>query len=350
MKFASFLLTGLLMPAIALAQDAAPAAPASGAPAARARGTCPVIPGVAPCATPAQDRKIVIPDAPRLPYHVVEAPTLPAGSETGNVASVMLAKDGTLYSYQRVNPAIVKWDKSGHMAAGYLKDVVSRAHGGRIDPDGKNLWIVDSGKSVVMKVSPEGEILMTLGTPGQSGTWDEAAGKHLFNQPNDIGFAPNGELVVGTGHGGSDPRIIIFDKTGKFLRTWSMARPEAPRTLVHTVVVNKDGLIYAGDRGAKAIRVYDLQGNHVRDLQEQNLLCGLYIAPDGGLWMTSGEDGMIMHLDWDGKVLGWFGKASNPPGPPGEFGEAHYMAISADMKTIYVADSQLDRITVLKRD
>jgi sugar lactone lactonase YvrE len=301
-------------------------------------------------ATPAQDRKISIPDAPKLPYHVVQAPALPAGAVTGNVASVQLTKDGTLYSYQRVNPALIKWGKDGQMAAGYLNDVIARAHTMRVDPNGHDFWLADIGKNVFLHVGPNGDVLSTLGTPGQSGTWDEAAGKHVFNQPTDIAFAPNGDMIVGTGHGGPDPRIVRFDKNGKFIKTWAMSHPDGTRANVHTLVVNKKGEIYIGDREAKRIIVYDLDGNHLRDIQMNNLICGLFIAADGSLWMTAGEDGMIMNIGWDGKVLGWFGKASNPPGLADEFGEAHYMTITPDMKTIYVADTQLNRIMELQHN
>ena len=52
--------------------------------------------------------------------------------------------------------------------------------------------------------------------------------------------------------------------------------------------------------------------------------------------MTAGRDGMIEKLDWSGKVLGWLGQKGLAPT---DFGEAHYLTMTPDMKTIYVADS-----------
>ena len=44
--------------------------------------------------------------------------------------------------------------------------------------------------------------------------------KH-FNAPSDILIAPNGDIFVADGHGGdTNARIVKFDKTGKFLKTW----------------------------------------------------------------------------------------------------------------------------------
>ena len=65
-------------------------------------------------------------------------------------------------------------------------------HGLHVDPDG-NVWVTDAqgpdgvdphreGKGhVAMKFSPQGELLLTLGTPGVG-----AAGKDTLDQPCDV--------------------------------------------------------------------------------------------------------------------------------------------------------------------
>src|SRR5678816_2942676 len=95
----------------------------------------------------------------------------------------------------------------------------SSPHGFRID-DADNFWVTDIGNHTVMKLNPKGDILITLGTKGKAGVWDEAAGNHTLNQPTDIALAKNGDVFVGQGHGGganSDPRILRFDKNGKYI-------------------------------------------------------------------------------------------------------------------------------------
>ena len=74
-----------------------------------------------------------------------------------------------------------------------------------------------------MKLNPAGEILLTIGTKGQAGTWDDAAGAHLLNQPNDVAIAANGDIFVAQGHtpgASGDARVLKFDKTGKFIKQW----------------------------------------------------------------------------------------------------------------------------------
>jgi hypothetical protein len=64
----------------------------------------------------------------------------------------------------------------------------------------------------VAKFSPEGDILLPLGVPGESGD-DE---RH-FNMPSDVITAPNGDIFV-TDRANS--RIQIFDQEGTFLEEW----------------------------------------------------------------------------------------------------------------------------------
>jgi DNA-binding beta-propeller fold protein YncE len=198
----------------------------------------------------------------------------------------------------------------------------------------------------VMKLNPQGKIIMTLGTRCQTGTWDEAAGKHLFNQPTDLGIGPNGDIFVSTGHGGDDPRIVRFDKNGKFITTWSLKEANdgpTDRHDIHTMVVDSRGTVFAADREQKRIRVFDSTGKHLRDIKMDYLVSGLYINKDGSLWMVSGQDGQVMKLDWNGKLLGATGK---PGKGTNEYGEAHMMTMGGQDE-IYVADTVNNRVQKL---
>jgi streptogramin lyase len=209
-----------------------------------------------------------------------------------------------------------------------------------------NIWITDVSDNTVMKLNPAGQIVMILGTRCQTGTWDEAAGKHLFNQPTDLAIGPKDEIFVSTGHGGDDPRIVRFDKTGKFITTWSLKEnTDTPTTRhdIHTLAVDKTGTVFAADREMKKIRVYDSNGKHLRDIQMDYLVSGLYIAKDGTLWMVSGQDGQVMKLDWNGKVLGATGKLGKGNN---EYGEAHMLTMSPK-SDIYVADTVNFRVQKL---
>src|SRR5260221_2589668 len=116
---------------------------------------------------------------------------------------------------------IQKFDASGKLVKSFGAGMFNYPHALYVDAQ-DNVWVSDgrvknNGKGhTVMKFSPEGKLLMTLGTPGQPGN-DE---KH-FNAPSDVLVAPNGDIFVADGHGGdTNARIVKFDKTGKFIKTW----------------------------------------------------------------------------------------------------------------------------------
>jgi hypothetical protein len=65
--------------------------------------------------------------------------------------------------------------------------------------------------------------------------------------------------------------------------------------------------------------------------------------------MSAGMEGMVFKLDWNGKILGWFGQWGNKP-DSNDIGEAHQLAVSKDLKTVYVADSINARVLKIERD
>src|SRR5258708_11805164 len=85
-----------------------------------------------------------------------------------------------------------------------------KAHGMAIDAE-DNVWICDANGATVMKLSPEGKLLMTLGVRRKRGDWDEARGQRLLWQPLHLAFAPNGDIYIGEGHANESP-----DHTNKF--------------------------------------------------------------------------------------------------------------------------------------
>jgi hypothetical protein len=58
-----------------------------------------------------------------------------------------------------------------------------------------------------------------------------------------------------------------------------------------------------------------------------------------------------MKLDDEGKVLGWIGEPGRSPDSNSpQIGEAHFLAVTPDEKTIYMADSVNGKILEWKHD
>lgn len=281
-------------------------------------------------------RVAFIPDAPALTHRVVEgALTLPADVTFGVIPSVAVNSQGRVFVYHRADTPLLEFEAGGRFARGLRQGTATRAHSVRIDSR-DNIWLVDSGDHTVTKLSPQGDVLLTLGTKGVVGTGDADAAQSRFNIPSDVGFGPNGDIFIAQGEaGGPDPRVIRFDSTGRFINTWSLAYTQGTRSNPHAIEVDRKGLVYVADREVMRIRVFQPDGTHVRDIQMLNPVCGIYIDRDQQLWIATGADGRVMHIDWNGQVLGFAGRRGTGSG---EMTEAHMLALAPN-GDIYVADS-----------
>ncbi len=278
-------------------------------------------------------------EAPVLDYVAVANPLpVPEGIVTGASSSVAFDSKGHLFVLSRGAEAITEFDENGKFIRAFGEGLFTRSHGLRIDKDG-NLWTTDVGAHTVMKLSPKGEVLLTLGTKGKAGEWNEAAGTRLFNEPNDIAIGANGDIFITQGHspgpGRGDPRVLKFDKNGNFIKTWGGKGTEPGKfDVAHGIAIDAKGLLWVTDRENQRIQIFDQDGKYIREIKYAGLPCALDIGSKY-IYMVNGFAGQILKLDLDGKVLAAVGKPGNGVG---EFGEAHFIAVSPK-GDIYVADS-----------
>jgi len=285
------------------------------------------------------DPALLVPQtAPPLEYIAVADPiVLPAGMTMGAAASVAFDAKGHLFVLNRGAQPFVEFDENGKFLRAFGDGLFTRSHGLRIDADG-NLWATDVGAHVVMKLDPQGRVLLTLGTKGEAGEWNEAAGSRKLNQPNDVAIARNGDIFVVQGHTAGpmgDPRVLKFDKTGKFIKSWGGKGKEPGRfEVAHGAAFDAKGLLWVADRENQRIQVFDADGTFVRQMKYAGLPCAFDIGRDA-IFMVNGFAGQVLKLNLNGDVLAATGK---PGKGLGEFGEAHFIAVSPK-GDLYVADS-----------
>ncbi|HYR85812.1 MAG TPA: peptidyl-alpha-hydroxyglycine alpha-amidating lyase family protein [Terriglobia bacterium] len=284
------------------------------------------------------DPALLIPQhAPELDYVAVAEPLgFPAGTTlAGAAASVAFDSKGHLFVLTRGQPSLYEFDNNGKFIRSFGEGLFTRSHGLKIDKDG-NIWATDVGAHTVMKISPQGQVLLTLGTKGQRGAWD--ASTQLLNEPNDIAIGRNGDLFVVQGHtpgAMGDPRVLKFDKNGKFIKSWGGKGKEPGKfDVAHGIAIDAKGLLWVTDRENQRIQVFDADGKFIRELKYAGLPCSLDIGSQY-IYMVNGFAGQVLRMDLDGKVLAATGK---PGKGIGEFGEAHVIAVSPKGE-IYVADS-----------
>lgn len=269
------------------------------------------------------------PGVSELPYRL--APgffELPNGVNFGEASAVAVDKRGHIFLFQRVKPMLVEYDASGKFLRSLGDGLFTVPHGLRIDAQG-NLWTTDVGSHVVLKLSPEGHVLMVLGRKdtGAEADW-------LFNRPADIAFDREGNIYVADGYGNS--RIVKFDKTGRYLKSWgTFGNAPGQFELPHAIVIDDDGRVYVGDRENGRIQIFDTEGKFLGAWTGIGFPYGLAITPDHHILMADGGFDRVVELDADGKIIEALG---SPGHAPGQFAWAHWIALSADGK-LFVADT-----------
>jgi sugar lactone lactonase YvrE len=314
------------------------------------------------------------PNAPMLPYHLVQRAPLPDNIVITLVSGVALTPQGHTVFLTR-NPAamLLEFDKNDKFLRTFDPNITIGPHGLRVDRHG-NIWVTDSFLNVVWKLSPKGEPLMVMGTRGENMPWDDSKWNGAFNQPLDVAFDKDDNFYVIQGHGGtsnplectycmtysqskppvaqgSDPRLFKFDKNGMYLASRALPHANGTYPTLHSVIVTPKGEVWAADRQDRVIKVFDTSLNPLREMPETKLVSGLFVDAKGQVWMSAGMDGRIMKLADDGKVLGWIGEPgrSQDPDAPG-IGEAHFLAVTPDENTIYMADSVNGKILEWKHN
>src|SRR6186997_2534935 len=152
------------------------------------------------------------------PYRLVQGwGALPNSGTWGEVPGMAIDAAGRIYAFHRSEPPIVELDRDGKILKMWGEKLFAWPHGIRIDRFG-TLWITDGQArngigQQVFKYSPDGKLLMTLGTKGKRGD-----GPGEFNLPHTIVIDSRGRVLVGDR---SNNRIQIFDQDGAFIDQWT---------------------------------------------------------------------------------------------------------------------------------
>jgi sugar lactone lactonase YvrE len=282
----------------------------------------------------------------------------------GGVPAVALDSKRNLWVFQRApigKPQLFKFDTNHKLVLQVGEDVIGyqdKAHGMAVDAE-DNVWITAANSATVMKLSPDGKLLMTIGERGRRGDWNEARGQRLLWQPLMVAFGPNGDLFIGEGHANESPndtdstdpannigaaRVIHLDRNGTFINQWYGNQVgQGKFSAVHGLAVDpRNGDVWIGDREEYRIVVYTADGRFLKTLQMRNLVCALYFDSRGEPWMASGQDGQFLKLDRSGKVLGAIGNGMGIG--TGQFIEASYWAMDKD-NNLYAGDTSVARVT-----
>ena len=246
----------------------------------------------------------------------------------------------------RSNP-IHHFDATGREIESFGGGMFAWPHGLHVDGDG-NIWVTDARTptadeiakfpdarnkgNFVRKFSPDGKVLMTIGTPGRRGNPPNA-----LTEPTAVITDPaNGDVYVAESHMDvADPslvgRISVFDKAGKFLRTMGKAGtgPGEFRT-PHALAFDSKGNLVIADRHNHRVQLLTKSGKFLREYDDFSRVSGLAVGPNDVLFATDSESTDAVHPGWsrgirigslaDGRVTMFVPphKTASPEGAMGE--------------------------------
>jgi hypothetical protein len=138
---------------------------------------------------------------------------------------------------------------------------------------------------------------LTLGKAGVAGS-----GPDEFNAPSAVLVAPNDDIFVADGHGGNtNARIVKFDPTGKFIKTWGR-KGSGPGEFdgPHALAMDTRGRLFVGDRGNNRIQIFDQDGNFIDQWAQFSRPSGVYIDGNDIIYVADSESESVAknHADW----------------------------------------------------
>ena len=238
---------------------------------------------------------------------------LPAGRVWGSTGAVDVDRDGqSIWVAERCGAntcagstlaPILKFDPAGNVVRSFGAGMFVVPHGIYVDRDG-NIWITDasdgtngtSGKGhQVFKFSPDGQVLLTLGKAGVFGD-----GSDTFNRPSDVLVAPNGDIFVADGHGGtSNYRIVKFSRDGRFIKTWGK-KGSGPGEFdfPHSLAMDSQGRLFVADLLNNRIQIFDQDGRYLTEWKQFGEPGGIFIDRNDVLYVADSLSGPASHPGW----------------------------------------------------
>jgi DNA-binding beta-propeller fold protein YncE len=241
---------------------------------------------------------------------------LPEGREWGSTSVVDIALDGNIWVAERcgantcvgsdVDPVLL-FDKDGNLLRSFGAGLIAWPHGIDVDDEG-NVWIADAWARgadntghAVLKFSPEGELLMTIGTPGTPGDPPER-----LTRPSDVLVAPSGQIYVVDSHDRTVARVIRYAADGTFMETWGeLGYGPGQFRDPHALAMDSQGRIFVGDRYNNRIQIFDQEGEFLAIWTQFGRPSGIFIDDNDVIYVADSESSPAPNEFTGQRNAGW---------------------------------------------
>lgn len=230
---------------------------------------------------------------------------LPASVQMGYTHGVIEDAQGRIFVHNRSKDAVAIFDENGKFIRSWGQRFENGAHGLQLVKEGSEefLFLSDPEGHEVVKTTLDGEELLRIGVPKESGVYDDPT---RF-KPTNTAVAPNGDIYVADGYGLS--YIHRYNKKGEYISTWGGKGAEAGKmNCPHGIWIDNRGgnpTVLVADRANVRLQMFSLDGKHLGfvtenlrhpchfDVRGEELL-----IPDlhGRVTIFNGKNELVVHL------------------------------------------------------
>jgi hypothetical protein len=287
---------------------------------------------------------------------------LPVGWTWKEAAAVATDSKDRVFVFHRGEHPILIFDREGTFLGSWGEGLFARPHGLFIGPDDA-VYCSDDLDHTVRKFSPDGKLLLTLGTSGKPSDTGATSMDYRtivragppFNFPTNVALSPQGDIYVSDGYGNA--RIHKFTPDGRLVLSWGEPGSGPGQFhLAHGIAVDRRGTVYVADRENSRIQLFTADGKFVAEWTDVARPCQVFIDRAGdvlvaelgfyaGMWpgttapSPDATGGRVSIFDQNGQLKARWGGGRNPTSP-GDFFAPH--AIWADSHgDLYVAEVTL---------
>jgi DNA-binding beta-propeller fold protein YncE len=245
--------------------------------------------------------------------------------EFNEPVSLSVAPNGNVYVAEHVPDRIQCFTPTGSFLKSWNSGLgFGRGHGVSVSPLTGNVYAGGCNDTRINYYTPSGSLLGSWIT-GASGT----------NVGGEV--APNGNVYATVEYMGGG--VIYYTPTGSLLGGWGSLYPTR-------IGIAPNGDVYVATPNSSLITYYTSTGSEIGSWTVTNQ-AGIAVAPDRRVFVAFPSDHVIRYYTPSGSPLGsWGAKGSGP----GEFNEPGDVALTADGKRIYVADTGNHRIQYFFED
>ena len=275
------------------------------------------------------------------------------------VAAIATDSKDRVFVFNRGDHPIMVFDRDGSFVTSWGEGVFARAHGITIGPD-DSVYCTDDLDHTVRKFTPEGRLLMTLGTRGKPSITGATSIDYRtiqlaglpFHFPTNVALSAEGDIYVSDGYGNA--RIHKFSPDGRLLFSWGEpGHGPGAFHVPHGIAVDQKGTVFVADRENHRIQLFSPTGQFLDEWKGIARPCqiafdrigNLFIAELGyraGMWpgtsapSANATGGRVSIFNAKGELVNRWGGGDNPTAP-GDFFAPHDICLDS-RGDVYVAE------------